>query len=99
MPEGVLVLSGLSRVWKSRVCDLVLRGADGNGMESSPSKAPFYYTPHAVAEAVILDPTLKDLAVGTPSFKIVAKAEASHKRKASTSGVASSHVAKCTRSC
>ncbi|GJX22188.1 hypothetical protein Tco_0226633 [Tanacetum coccineum] len=32
MPEGVLVLSGLSRVWKSRVCDPVLRGADGNGM-------------------------------------------------------------------
>ncbi|GKE20422.1 hypothetical protein Tco_1431934 [Tanacetum coccineum] len=32
MPEGVLVLSGLSHVWKSRVCDPVLRGADGNGM-------------------------------------------------------------------
>ncbi|GKE03966.1 hypothetical protein Tco_1395984 [Tanacetum coccineum] len=30
MPEGVLVLSGLSHVWKSRVCDLVLRGADRN---------------------------------------------------------------------
>ncbi|GJX18924.1 hypothetical protein Tco_0221601 [Tanacetum coccineum] len=32
MPEGVLVLSGLSHVWKSHVCDLVLRGADGNVM-------------------------------------------------------------------
>ncbi|GKC19379.1 hypothetical protein Tco_1021529 [Tanacetum coccineum] len=32
MPEGVLVLSGLSRVWKSRVCDPVLRGADRNVM-------------------------------------------------------------------
>ncbi|GKB69239.1 hypothetical protein Tco_0930651 [Tanacetum coccineum] len=32
MPEGVLVLSGLSHVWKSRVCDPVLRGADGNVM-------------------------------------------------------------------
>ncbi|GJR32800.1 hypothetical protein Tco_1109032 [Tanacetum coccineum] len=31
MPEGVLVLSGSSRVWKSRVSDPVLRGADGNG--------------------------------------------------------------------
>ncbi|GKG51932.1 hypothetical protein Tco_0544570, partial [Tanacetum coccineum] len=31
MPEGVLVLSWLSRVWKNRVCDPVLRGADGNG--------------------------------------------------------------------
>ncbi|GJW24259.1 hypothetical protein Tco_0038070 [Tanacetum coccineum] len=69
MLEGVLVLSGLSRVWKSRVCDSVLRGADGNG------SCRWY-----------------------PSFKIVAKAEASQKQKASTSGVASSHVVKCTRS-
>ncbi|GJX58899.1 hypothetical protein Tco_0290289 [Tanacetum coccineum] len=30
MPEGVLVLSGLSRVWKSRTCDPVLRGANRN---------------------------------------------------------------------
>ncbi|GJR37881.1 hypothetical protein Tco_1213565 [Tanacetum coccineum] len=34
----------------------------------------------------------------TPSSKILVKAEASQKRKASTSGAASSHVAKCTRS-
>ncbi|GKD65643.1 hypothetical protein Tco_1307751 [Tanacetum coccineum] len=34
MPEGVLVLSGLSRVWKSHVCDSVLQGADGNGRPS-----------------------------------------------------------------
>ncbi|GKE09739.1 hypothetical protein Tco_1413290 [Tanacetum coccineum] len=32
MPEGVLVLSGLSRVWKSHVYDPVLQGADGNVM-------------------------------------------------------------------
>nr|GEX83484.1 hypothetical protein [Tanacetum cinerariifolium] len=32
IPEGVLVLSGLSRIWKSHVCDPVLRGADGNVM-------------------------------------------------------------------
>ncbi|GJW33794.1 hypothetical protein Tco_0053826 [Tanacetum coccineum] len=32
MPKGVLILSGLSRVWKSRICDPVLRGADGNVM-------------------------------------------------------------------
>ncbi|GKC44885.1 hypothetical protein Tco_1062607 [Tanacetum coccineum] len=32
MHEGVLVLSGLSRVWKSRICDPVLRGVDGNVM-------------------------------------------------------------------
>ncbi|GJW15696.1 hypothetical protein Tco_0019829 [Tanacetum coccineum] len=34
-------------------------------------RLPFYCTPHVVAEAVIPDPTPKDLAVGTPSFKIV----------------------------
>ncbi|GJV01047.1 hypothetical protein Tco_1334616 [Tanacetum coccineum] len=122
MPEGVLVLSGLSRVWKSRVCDSVLRGADGNvigihdflyhpewtgaevqeephlDVRSTLQRLPFYCTPLAAADAVIPDPSLEDLAAGTPSSKIVAKAEASHKRKASTSGPASSHVAKRTRS-
>ncbi|GJQ99249.1 hypothetical protein Tco_0522234 [Tanacetum coccineum] len=112
MLEGVLVLYGLSRVWKSHVCDPVLRGADGNGMgvgfdsfvlcswpllvafieepyldvRPTLQRLPFYCTPLAVAEAVIPDPALEDLAVGTPSFKIVAKAEASQKQKASTSG-------------
>nr|GFA71786.1 hypothetical protein [Tanacetum cinerariifolium] len=32
MPEGVLVLSGLSRVWKNCFCDPVLWGADRNVM-------------------------------------------------------------------
>nr|GEU75307.1 hypothetical protein [Tanacetum cinerariifolium] len=32
MPKGVLVLSGLSRVWKNRFCDPVLRGGDENVM-------------------------------------------------------------------
>ncbi|GJU74318.1 hypothetical protein Tco_1265723 [Tanacetum coccineum] len=32
MPKGVLVLSGLSRVWKNRFCDPMLRGANGNVM-------------------------------------------------------------------
>ncbi|GJW51182.1 hypothetical protein Tco_0092533, partial [Tanacetum coccineum] len=111
MPEGVLVLSGLSRIWKSRVCDPMLWGADGNGMGTSAEvqeephldvrptlqMLPFYCTPSAAAEAVIPDPTPEDLAVGTPSFKIVTKAEAFQKRKASTSGAASIHVAKRTR--
>ncbi|GJY08382.1 hypothetical protein Tco_0375436, partial [Tanacetum coccineum] len=95
MPEGVLVLSGLSHVWKSRVYDPVLRGADGNVMgihdflclsewtgaevqekpdldvRSTLQWLPFYCTPPAAADAVIPDPTPKDLAVGTPSSKIV----------------------------
>ncbi|GJR94491.1 hypothetical protein Tco_0266665, partial [Tanacetum coccineum] len=86
IPEGVLVLSRLSHVWKSRVCDLVLRGADGNVMGIHD----FLCLP----EWTGAEPTLEDLAVGTPSSKIVTKAEASRKRKASTSGATSSHVAK-----
>ncbi|GJY99644.1 hypothetical protein Tco_0517074 [Tanacetum coccineum] len=53
---------------------------------------PFYCTPPAAADPVIPEPAPEDLAVGTPSSKIVAKAEASQKRKASTSGAASSHI-------
>ncbi|GKD63207.1 hypothetical protein Tco_1305315 [Tanacetum coccineum] len=91
MPEGVLVLSGLSRVWKSRVCDPVFRDAmemwTGVEVQEQPhldvrstlQRLPFYCIPPAAAGAVIPEPTLKDLAAGTPSFKIVAKAEASHK--------------------
>ncbi|GKA29212.1 hypothetical protein Tco_0715457, partial [Tanacetum coccineum] len=53
--------------------------------------------PPAAADAVISDPTLEDLTMGIPSAKILAKAEASQKRNASTSGATSSHVAKGTR--
>nr|GEX92471.1 hypothetical protein [Tanacetum cinerariifolium] len=61
-------------------------------------RLPFYCTPPADADVVIPNPTIKDLAVGTPSVKILAKAEASQKRKAYNSGATISHVAKCTRS-
>ncbi|GJR61691.1 hypothetical protein Tco_1503853 [Tanacetum coccineum] len=122
MPEGVLVLSGLSHVWKSRVCDLVLRGADGNVMgihdficlsewtgaevQEDPhldirptlQMLPFYRTLPYAADVAIPDPTPEDLAVGTPSAKILAKVEAFQKRKASTSCATSSHVAKHARS-
>ncbi|GKD26152.1 hypothetical protein Tco_1232366, partial [Tanacetum coccineum] len=87
------------------MCDPVLRGADGNVtgggygyVRSTLQRLPFYYTPPAAADAAIPNPTLYDLAVGTPSSKILAKAEASHKPKASTSGATLSHVAKRTRS-
>ncbi|GJS12426.1 hypothetical protein Tco_0406898, partial [Tanacetum coccineum] len=93
MLEGVLVLSGLSRIWKSRVCDMMLRGADGNVM----GIYDFLYLPEWTADVVIPDPTPENLVVGTPSSKIVAKAEAFQKRKASTSGATSGHVAKHTR--
>ncbi|GJW98074.1 hypothetical protein Tco_0179882 [Tanacetum coccineum] len=58
----------------------------------------FLCLPEWTANAIILDPTLEDLAVSTPSSKILAKAKASQKRKASASGATSSHVAKRTRS-
>ncbi|GJV54061.1 hypothetical protein Tco_1449802 [Tanacetum coccineum] len=38
-------------------------------------RLPFYCTPPAAADAVISDPTLENLAVGTPSSKILAKTE------------------------
>ncbi|GJZ20285.1 hypothetical protein Tco_0556875 [Tanacetum coccineum] len=60
-------------------------------------RLPFYYTYPAAVNVVILDPTPEDHPMGTPSAKILAKAEASQKRKASTSGATSSHVAKRTR--
>ncbi|GJT16454.1 hypothetical protein Tco_0875160 [Tanacetum coccineum] len=120
--KGMLVLSGLSHVWKSRVCDPVLWGADGNVMgiydflclskwnsakvQEEPhhdirptlQRLSFYCTSPAATDAVISDPTMEDLAVGTPSVKILAKDKASKKRKASTSGATSSHVAKRNRS-
>ncbi|GKF91056.1 hypothetical protein Tco_0274757, partial [Tanacetum coccineum] len=66
-------------------------------VRSTLKKLPFYCTPPTTADVVILDPTPEDLAVGTPSSKILAKAEASQKRKASTFGTTLSHVAKRTR--
>ncbi|GKB78129.1 hypothetical protein Tco_0945024, partial [Tanacetum coccineum] len=59
-------------------------------------RLPFYCTPPADVDTVILDPTLADLTVGTPNVKILTKAEASQRKKASTSSVTSSHVAKRT---
>ncbi|GJU72846.1 hypothetical protein Tco_1264251 [Tanacetum coccineum] len=60
------------------------------------SRLPFYCTPAAAADVVIPDPTPEDLFVGTLSAKILAKVEASQKRKTSTSGATLSHVAKRT---
>nr|GEZ75793.1 hypothetical protein [Tanacetum cinerariifolium] len=51
MPEGVLVLSKLSLVWKSRVCDPEGPHLD---VRSILRRLPFYCTPPAVVNAVIL---------------------------------------------
>nr|GEY03750.1 hypothetical protein [Tanacetum cinerariifolium] len=103
MPEGVLVLFELIMGIHDFLC---LPEWTGPEVQEEPyldvrptlQRLPFYCTPHAAADAIIPNPTPEDLAVGTPSFKILAKAEASQKRKASTSSAASSHVAKSSRS-
>ncbi|GJT93725.1 hypothetical protein Tco_1082570 [Tanacetum coccineum] len=61
-------------------------------VRSTLQRLPFYGTPPAATDVVIPDPTLEDLAAGTSSSKIVAKAKASQKRKASTSCATSSHI-------
>nr|GEV23966.1 hypothetical protein [Tanacetum cinerariifolium] len=88
MPEGVLVLYGLSRVSKSRVCDPVLRV-----MGIHDFLCLSEWTSFDVQE----EPYLYDLAVGTPISKILATAEASKKRKASVFCATSSHIGKHTR--
>nr|GEW06680.1 hypothetical protein [Tanacetum cinerariifolium] len=52
--------------------------------------------PHAAADVAIPDHTPEDLVASTPNAKVMAKDEASKKRKASTSGSDPSHVAKHT---
>ncbi|GJR43829.1 hypothetical protein Tco_1311932 [Tanacetum coccineum] len=61
-------------------------------------RLPFYCTHVAAVDDVVPDPTPEELDVSNPSAKVIAKAEASHKRKVFTSDSASSHVAKRTRS-
>ncbi|GKC71383.1 hypothetical protein Tco_1117266, partial [Tanacetum coccineum] len=61
-------------------------------------RLPFYCTPPATADVGIPDLTLEDLAAGTPSAKVMDKANSSKKWKALLSRAASSHVAKRTRS-
>nr|GEU30018.1 hypothetical protein [Tanacetum cinerariifolium] len=62
IPKGVLVLSRLSRDWKSKTCDLVLWGADG--IEASI----LLYLLVAV-DVALSNPTLEDLAASNPSAK------------------------------
>nr|GEV97706.1 hypothetical protein [Tanacetum cinerariifolium] len=55
-------------------------------------------SPGSVYYSWWIHPTPIDLIVGIPSAKLFAKAKASQKRKSSTSGATSRHVAKHTRS-
>ncbi|GJZ85992.1 hypothetical protein Tco_0657602, partial [Tanacetum coccineum] len=99
MPEGVLVLSGLSRVsiiscacpsgpdLKFKRSLIIILGLLYRGFLST--------APPANIDAAIPDPTLKDLVAGTPSVKVMAKVEASKKH---TFGATPSIIAKRIRS-
>nr|GEZ22285.1 hypothetical protein [Tanacetum cinerariifolium] len=93
MHKVVLVLFGLSHVWKNRVCDLMLWGADGNVMGIHDYLCLPEWTSSEVQKEPHLDvrPTLKRL-----PFYCTPPAAAD--RKASISGATLSHVAKRTRS-
>ncbi|GJX49341.1 serine carboxypeptidase-like protein 25 [Tanacetum coccineum] len=103
IPDGVLVLSGLIMGIHDFLC---LPEWIGTEVQEEPhhdirptlQRLPFYYTLHVAVNAAIPDLTLEDFAAGTPSAKVLAKAEASKKQKASFYGAPSSHVAKRTRS-
>ncbi|GJR75175.1 hypothetical protein Tco_0087540 [Tanacetum coccineum] len=97
MPASLEYLSSLSRA------SLAKTGAEVQeephlDIRPTLQRLPYYCTPAAVVDADVLDPTPEEFAVSNPSAKVIAKAEASQKRKASTSGSASGHVAKHTRS-
>nr|GEV01431.1 copia protein [Tanacetum cinerariifolium] len=63
-----------------------------------PLEAFFLLYSSAAADAVVPNHTPKDLAVTTPSIKVLAKPEASKKKRASTSRSAPSQVSKRIRS-
>ncbi|GKC93530.1 hypothetical protein Tco_1158972, partial [Tanacetum coccineum] len=91
MPEGVLVLSGLSRLWVSIISCACPSGPDLKFKRSLIiilgllNRGFLSTAPPANNDAAIPDPTLKDLVASTPSVKVMAKAEASKNQKASTS--------------
>ncbi|GKE26091.1 hypothetical protein Tco_1441475 [Tanacetum coccineum] len=98
MPEGVLLW--VFTIFSTFLSGLVLRFKRSPIMISDQPFRGFYFTvlPFAAVDVDVLDPTLEDLAANNPSAKVIDKAEASQKRKASTSGAALGHVAKLTRS-
>nr|GEW19774.1 hypothetical protein [Tanacetum cinerariifolium] len=82
IPEEVLVLAGLSQ---GR--DSVLRGSDGNGPLCRGSLSTIL--PMLLLMLLSRTPTPKDLVVGTPSAKVLAKAKAFKKQKGTRAEVPS----------
>ncbi|GJS30858.1 hypothetical protein Tco_0491478 [Tanacetum coccineum] len=100
LPEGVLVYL----LWVSTISCACLSGPDLKFKRSIFMilgllyKAFLSIVPPVAIDAAIPDPTPKDLAAGTPSAKVMAKAEASKKQKSSTFSATPSIIAKRTRS-
>ncbi|GJX08164.1 hypothetical protein Tco_0196096 [Tanacetum coccineum] len=99
IPEGVLVRSGLSRVWRNPMCDPVLRRSDNTAMSihdflcmPSLEKATVRDEPHELGTSI-----LSRVAVTRPDRNVVAKADHAAKRKTSTGPEISTNTAKRTR--
>nr|GEX14824.1 hypothetical protein [Tanacetum cinerariifolium] len=91
--RGVLVWSGLSRVWRNSMCDPVLRRSDNTGIgvvDRTTSPAP--------VGTVIARASPEEISVTRPDHKVVTKADHAAKRKASTRPKISTNMAKKTRS-
>ncbi|GJY30396.1 hypothetical protein Tco_0413891 [Tanacetum coccineum] len=92
--EGVLVRSGLSRVWRNPMCDPVLRRLDNTVM----SIYDFLCMPSLDKAAVREEPHELDIVVTRPDRNVVTKADHAAKRKASTGPEISTNATKKTRS-
>ncbi|GJU08185.1 hypothetical protein Tco_1124615 [Tanacetum coccineum] len=89
IPEGVLVRSGLSRVWRNPMCDPVLRRSDNTVVDRTTQPAP--------AGTVIPHASPEEIAVTRPDPNVVAKADHAAKRKTSTGSEISTNTTKRTR--
>ncbi|GKA72793.1 hypothetical protein Tco_0779009, partial [Tanacetum coccineum] len=107
IPKGVLVLSGLSRVWCNLMCDPVLRRFDNtvtvqeepHGLNTSIlGRVADHTTSHAPVGTAIPRASLEKIAITRPVHKVVTKADHVAKRKTSTGSEISTNAAKKTRS-
>ncbi|GKB98025.1 hypothetical protein Tco_0984162, partial [Tanacetum coccineum] len=93
IPKGVLVRSGLSRVWRNPMCDPVLRRSNNTVM----SIYDFLCMP-SLDKAMVLLSLVPEIVVTRPDPKVVTKADHVAKRKTSTGSEISTNAAKKTRS-
>ncbi|GJS78589.1 hypothetical protein Tco_0728470 [Tanacetum coccineum] len=94
--SGVLVRSGLSRVWRNPMCDPVLRRSDNTGTSILGRVADRTTSP-APAGIAIPHASLEEIVVTRPDPKVVTKADHVAKRKTSTGSEISTNTAKRTR--